>query len=80
MQTSVQRWGNSLAVRIPHLLAEETQLREGTAVEMAVSRGQLVVARSKRKKYRLADLLKSVKKSRLHGEQFADGPTGREIW
>jgi putative addiction module component (TIGR02574 family) len=32
------------------------------------------------KKYSLVYLLQPVKKSQWHGEQFTDGPVGREIW
>ena len=43
MKTLVQRWGNSLAVRIPKTFAEEISVREGDEVEMTIARGRLVV-------------------------------------
>ena len=44
MKTLVQRWGNSLALRIPKTFAEEISVREGDEVEMNVTKGRLVVA------------------------------------
>ena len=45
MAVTVSRWGNSLAVRIPSMVAEKAALAEGDAVEISVSRqGQVVIA------------------------------------
>lgn len=40
---SIQRWGNSLAVRIPGPLAKQLKVQAGTAVELRVERGALVL-------------------------------------
>src|SRR2546425_12094255 len=42
MRVQVQKWGNSLALRIPKPFAEETAMREGSVVNLAVARGRLV--------------------------------------
>jgi len=44
LKTLVQRWGNSLALRIPKAFAEEISVREGDEVEMSVAKGRLIVA------------------------------------
>jgi len=59
MITKVQKWGNSLAVRIPRSLAEDTKLKPGESVNMASRDGKIVIA-AVRQKFRLADLLKGV--------------------
>ena len=46
MKTRVQKWGNSLAVRIPSHIIRETGLEYNTAVEMKVEDGKLVIQRS----------------------------------
>ena len=51
MTSKVQKWGNSLAVRIPRVLAEETRLCPGASVEIRVA-GTFV--RFKRLVYRRA--------------------------
>ena len=80
MKTEIRRWGNSLALRIPRAFAAETALLEGSAVDLSVRRGRLVVAPERRKKYHLADLLRDLKPAQLPGEQFTDDAVGKEIW
>ncbi len=80
MKTEICRWGNSLALRIPQAFAVETALLEGSAVDLAVQRGRLVITPPRRKKYRLADLVKDIKPAQLHREQFTDNAAGKEFW
>ena len=43
MKTRIQKWGNSLALRIPKSFAEEAGLRPDAAVELSLVEGRLVV-------------------------------------
>ncbi|HZR99621.1 MAG TPA: AbrB/MazE/SpoVT family DNA-binding domain-containing protein [Chloroflexota bacterium] len=70
MQTHIRKWGNSLALRIPHAFAQEAQLEEGTPVELVLSDGQLVV-RPLRRPYRLADLVAGITPENRHEETKA---------
>lgn len=79
MRTHVQRWGNSLALRIPGALAAETDLQEGAEVEVAARRGKLVVARST-PRFKLADLLAGITEENIHGEVSTGEPSGKEVW
>jgi antitoxin MazE len=79
MVTRVQKWGNSLAVRIPQSFAAQAKVAAGTAVDIAVENGELVV-RPVRQRYRLRDLLKAVGARNLHSEVQTGRPVGREIW
>jgi antitoxin MazE len=79
MHARVQRWGNSLALRIPSALAEETELHDGAEVEVVVRRGKLVVERSTRR-FRLPDLLDGITKENLHTEAWPGEPEGKEVW
>jgi antitoxin MazE len=79
MVTRVQKWGNSLALRIPQSFAVQAKVAAGTAVDIAVEKGQLVV-RPVRHRYRLRDLLKAVDRRNLHAEAQTGRPVGREIW
>jgi antitoxin MazE len=80
MKTLVQRWGNSLALRIPKAFAEEISVREGDEVEMKVTKGRLTVAPRPHRDYRLADLVAEIRPGNLHKEIAATGPRGREAW
>jgi len=79
MVTRVQKWGNSLALRIPQSFAIQAKVAEGTAVDLAVEKGQLVV-RPVRQRYRLRELLKAVDSRNLHAEVQTGAPVGREVW
>lgn len=80
MRTSLQKWGNSLAVRIPSSFAKEASLISGTVVEMTLEKGRLIVAPVKEAEYKLETLLGAVKKRNIHREVELDGPVGREAW
>ena len=79
MVTRVQKWGNSLALRIPQAFAVQAKVAVGTAVDISVEKGQLVV-RPVRQRYRLRDLLKAVDARNLHAEVQTGRRVGREIW
>lgn len=79
-QARVRRWGNSLAVRIPRAVAEESGVQEGVLVDLVPGRGKLVVSPTRPNGYRLADLLARVRPSNLHGETSTGRRVGREVW
>jgi antitoxin MazE len=66
MQTKVQKWGNSLGVRIPRGLAEEVGLGAGTEVSLTVKDGELVLRPFVPSRLRLADLLSGVTPDNIH--------------
>ncbi len=78
MRVQVQKWGNSLALRIPKPFAEDAGVREGTMVQLSVSDGRLVAAPLRAHKPHLKDLLAGVTKANLHEEVKAGLPVGRE--
>ena len=80
MQTKIQRWGNSLGLRIPRSFAEEAGVEAGSEVDLSVRDGNLVVRASKRRTYRLSELLKKITAKNLHGEVNTGEPMGREVW
>ena len=80
MRVRIQKWGNSLALRIPKPFAEEAGVKEGAAVDLAVVDGKLVAAPLLVRKYSLAKLLAGVTKKNLHGEVDSGLPVGREVW
>jgi antitoxin MazE len=77
---SVRKWGNSLALRIPRSLAEETEIREGSVVDLAAQRGRLVVTPAPRQRYDLDEMLAEVTDDNLHEEVGTGERVGREAW
>jgi len=80
MHVRVQKWGNSLAIRIPKPLAEDAEVKEGTVLNLAVSEGKVVATPVLKKKLSLKQLLATVNKKTLHDEIDFGSPVGREIW
>ena len=80
MQTTIQKWGNSLAVRIPKAFVKEAHVAYGTLVDMSVEDGKIVIDPHAEPEYRLEDLLKGVTNRNLHAEVATGGAVGREAW
>jgi len=80
MNTTVQKWGNSLALRIPKALAKDIHLQQGSMVDVTVIGGQMVVNPKGKRKYSLARLLKAVTKNARHAQYDWGGAVGRESW
>ncbi len=80
MQTRVQKWGNSLAVRIPKSLAAQLSIGSESVVDVAVQDGKLVLLPVLRPAYSLHEMLEQVTSDNLHGEIDSGPSVGREIW
>lgn len=79
MRTTVQKWGNSLAVRIPATFCKEINLINGSIVEINLD-NDFLVFKPLKKKYILTDILDMVNDSNLHEEVKSGEPRDREIW
>ena len=80
MRGQVQKWGNSLALRIPKPFAQDVGVGEGTVVDVLVAKGRLIAAPVTPRRVRLDDLLRRVTKRNMHGETQTGPPLGREAW
>jgi antitoxin MazE len=80
VQTKIQKWGNSLGLRIPRSFAAEAQVEEGAIVDLSVDNGQLLVRPLRARKYSLNALLRRVSRRNLHGEVSTGKTVGREHW
>jgi antitoxin MazE len=80
MKTRVQKWGNSLALRIPKAFAAEARLAEDTPVELSLVDGKLVIRPLAQEPPTLGELLRGVTDQNLHGEWDTGPAVGREVW
>ena len=80
MKTRVQKWGNSLALRIPKSFATEVGLRRETSVEISLANGKLVITPVAEPKPTLKQLLAKVTKENLHHEVDTGSAIGNETW
>lgn len=79
MQAKVQKWGNSLAIRIPKAFATEAHLEQDTPVEVSLRDGELIIVPVK-PAYTLEGLLAQVTNQNIHAEQEIGLAVGREEW
>lgn len=84
MKVAFQKWGNSLALRVPKAFADEIGARDGKAAEMTVSNGKLVIeiGRTQRRKrrYVLGELVAGITPDNRHDEIDWGPPVGNEAW
>ncbi len=80
METHIQKWGNSLALRIPQAFATEVGLSQNTPVELTLEEGRIVIKPIQADSYRLEDLLEGITPDNLHGEVTTGGQLGNETW
>jgi antitoxin MazE len=80
MQTRVQKWGNSLGVRIPRGLADELGLGAGTEISLTAKDGELVLRPSLPSRLRLADLLAGITPENIHASVDTGDAVGSEAF
>ena len=80
MRTRVQKWGNSLALRIPKSFATEVGLQRETSVEVSLTNGKLVITPIAKPKLDLKQLLAKVTRENLHHEVDTGPAIGNETW
>ncbi len=79
MLTKLQKWGNSLAVRIPRGFAEQLMIQQGSEVDLSLDGDRLVI-KPRRRELSLSELLAQVTDENIHAEVATGEPTGREVW
>ncbi len=78
MKARIQKWGNSLALRIPKPFAAEVGLEEDTPVDLLLEDGRIVIEPVPEPT--LEELLSQVNETNLHGEVESGPPRGKEEW
>jgi len=80
MLTKVQKWGNSLALRIPKAFAIDAQLENDSLVEISIVKGKIIVTPVSGPSWTLDELLAGVTKNNLHTEVDTGFAVGNEVW
>jgi antitoxin MazE len=78
MSSKIQKWGNSLGIRIPKSIMEKTNLGENSEVEIEHKDGAIIIFPAKRK-LSLDELLSQITRDNLHNEDDSIAE-GQEIW
>lgn len=80
MQTRIQKWGNSLAIRIPSAFAQTARLKDSTVVEVSLVNGKIVISLARPPRPKLKSLLAKVTPKNIHAEVDTGKSIGNEIW
>ncbi len=80
MLTKVQKWGNSLALRIPKAFATDAQLVNDSVVEVSLIDGQIVIKPVTMSNWTLEQLLAGINNNNIHHETDTGNAIGNEIW
>lgn len=77
--STVAKWGNSLAIRIPKNIAEKINLKEGSAISIDATDQNIVITPQK-PRYTLDELLTGATSEDFDGEYDWGEPVGEEVW
>lgn len=75
MQTSIKKWGNSLAVRIPSNISKTLNLKEESIIDINLKDNKIILE----KKQDLVSLCQNIDESNLNiDSQWGDNAVGKE--
>ena len=77
MKTMVQKWGNSLGIRIPSVYVKEFDLKGGSSVEITRKNGNIVIVP---KRNTLEELLSRVNDKNIQEHVDTGSSVGKEEW
>ena len=77
MQAVVQKWGNSLGLRIPSLWAKDNNIKSGSKVEVIAEKGKMIILPQKKS---LDDMMAMVTPDNIHSEVTTGSAVGNEEW
>lgn len=80
MKVQIQKWGNSLALRIPKAFAVESNVTGGSTVEVSMENGNIIVKPVKEPTYTLEELVDGITDENRHEEIDWGRPVGNEVW
>ncbi|HNT33427.1 MAG TPA: AbrB/MazE/SpoVT family DNA-binding domain-containing protein [bacterium] len=80
METRVQKWGNSLALRIPKPFATEAGIEANSSVDVTLRGGKLIITPNAESEVSLSQLLARVNERNRHSEIDSGPAAGSEVW
>ena len=80
VETTIQKWGNSLAVRISKGVASRLALREGSRVQVREGKAGILIRHTPGARKSLQELVQTIRNEQLHGEETWGHARGKEVW
>lgn len=80
IMSTVAKWGNTLAVRLPKSIQSAAKLNEGDQVDFVIAENGDILIKPLSRKKRLELMLSKVTPENLHAETDWGQPVGGEVW
>ena len=78
METTIRKWGNSPALRLPASVLKDAALQLEQKVTLVVRRGRIVIEPVKTVEYDLNELVAGINSQNAHDEVSFGAPVGKE--
>ena len=80
--TTIQKWGNSYAVRLPKAALEKLNWQAGHTVEIRepAQKGTLSIVSTQRRVASLSEMIARISKENQHYATDWGGAVGKEVW
>jgi antitoxin MazE len=78
MTTKLQKWGNSLGVRIPKEIVKKTKLKEGKDVSVRSIGDTIIITKAKKETF--DELTSKITPKNRYKELYWGPATGNEVW
>ncbi|WP_418791086.1 AbrB/MazE/SpoVT family DNA-binding domain-containing protein [Phosphitispora sp. TUW77] len=80
MYTTIHKWGNSKAVRLPKGILEKASLRENDQVEIMAEHDCIIIRRAKKKHLTIEERFEGYSGNYQCKELDTGKPVGKEVW
>jgi antitoxin MazE len=80
MTTTIQKWGNSLALRIPKSVAENARITRGKQVKLTLHGNRLIIVPVSEPEYTIKNLIAGIDKNNIHRSVETGRAVGKEVW
>jgi len=78
--STIQKWGNSGAIRIPKAILETASLRENDKVDIVANKDTITITKATKKYKNLEELFKAYEGDFKSAEIDTDLPLGKEVY
>jgi len=80
MEIKLQKWGNSLGIRLPSNILKEMNLKINDLIKLEKVEDKIIISKSNNRKISLRDRFENYEGENLAKEFSWDSPRGKEIW
>lgn len=80
METRIQKWGNSLGVRLPREVLNNTQLRDGSCVNITNKKKLILIESCTYETPSLEGLVRKINPKNIHRETEWGNSYEKEVW